>query len=80
MTGTDFFYFLQCVKLNVNTGLVPVVQRDGCFYTTSHTAVADLEREPPPRPPVFKYPMKMKKFGLSEINYFIFIGYLRKMR
>ena len=50
----------------------------------SVVAVADPEavqgnRLNPLPAPVFKYPMKMKQFGLSEgPNYFIFMGYLRK--
>ena len=30
-------------------------------------------------PPIFKYPMKMKYFGLSETKLFHFHGILRKM-
>ena len=33
---------------------------------------------PPPPPPVFKYPMKMKYFGLRP-NSYIFMGYLRRI-
>ena len=45
-------------------------------------AVADPEGvrlNPPPRP-VFKYPMKMKYFGLGETKLFYFHGNLRKMK
>ena len=42
------------------------------------SGVSSVPPSSPPPPPFFKYPMKMKQFGLAETNLFHFHGIFQK--
>ena len=50
-----------------------------CIFFHFSGGIRGFTRTPLPTPR-FKYPMKMRVFGLKRPNYFIYMGYLRKLR